>query len=139
MAQTREVVSERSAGVTPSGKSVVRQRTAVSSPEMEDKVTIWSVNRLVYYVAGVIETLLLFRFMLKILGANPGSPFVAFIYSLSGMFVAPFRGIFRTAVAEGIETVSVLEPATLFAFVVYLVLAMGIVALINIVTATESE
>lgn len=139
MAQTREVVSERSAGVTPSGKSVVRQKTAVSSPEMEEKVTIWSVNRLVYYIAGVIETLLLFRFMLKILGANPGSPFVAFIYSLSGMFVAPFRGIFRTAVAEGIETVSVLEPATLFAFVVYLVLAMGIVALINIVTATESD
>jgi hypothetical protein len=139
MVQTREVVSERSTGVTPSGKSVVRQRTAVSSPEIENKVTIWSLNRLVYYIAGVIETLLLFRFMLKILGANPGSPFVTFIYSLSGIFVAPFRGIFRTAMAEGIETVSVLEPATLFAFVVYLVLAMGIVALINIVTATDSD
>lgn len=105
--------------------------------EAEEKVTIWSINRLVYYIAEVIETLLLFRFMLKILGANPGSPFVSFIYAISGMFVAPFRGIFHTAVAQGVETSSVFEPATLFGFLVYLVLAMGIVQLINIMTATE--
>jgi hypothetical protein len=139
MAQTQEVIRERSTGVTPGGKSVVREKTAVSSPEAEDRITVWSLNRLVYYIAGVIETLLLFRFMLKILGANPGSPFVSFIYSLSGMFVAPFRGIFRTAVAEGIETSSVFEPATLFAFLVYLVVASGIVQLIKIMTATPEE
>jgi hypothetical protein len=139
MAQTREVVRVRSAGVTPSGKSVVRQTTQVSSPEAEDEVAIWSVNRLVYYIVGVIETLLVFRFTLKILGANPISPFVSFIYSVSGVFVAPFTGIFHTAVAEGIETVSVLEPATIFAFLVYLVLAVGIVGLVNILTATDSD
>ena len=139
MAQTREVVRVRSAGVTPSGKSVVRQTTQVSSPEAEDEVAIWSINRLVYYIVGVIETLLVFRFTLKILGANPISPFVSFIYSVSGVFVAPFTGIFHTAVAEGIETVSVLEPATIFAFLVYLVLAVGIVGLVNILTATDSD
>ncbi len=104
---------------------------------VEDKVAVWSANRLIYYIAGVIETLLVFRFTLKILGANPGSPFVSFIYAVSGIFTAPFRGIFHTAVSEGIETVSVLEPATIFAFLVYLVLAAGIVGLVNIVTATE--
>lgn len=139
MAQTREIIRERSAGVTPSGKSVVRESTQVSSPEMEDKIAIWSVNRMVYYLTGVIETLLVFRFTLKILGANPVSPFVSFIYTVSGIFVAPFRGIFRTAVNEGIETVSVLEPATIFAFLVYIVLAMGIVGLVNILTATNSD
>lgn len=119
MARTREIIRERSV--------------------VEDTTTIWSVNRLVYYIAGVIETLLVFRFTLKILGANPGSPFVSFIYSLSGIFTAPFRGIFHSAVTEGIETVSVFEPATLFAFLVYLVLAAGIVELVNIMTATESD
>ena len=104
--------------------------------QVEDK-GVWSTNRMVYYIAGVIETLLVFRFTLKILGANPISPFVSFIYSLSGIFIAPFRGIFRTATAEGIEVVSILEPATIFAFLVYLVLAAGIVGLVNILTATE--
>ncbi|HTK03700.1 MAG TPA: YggT family protein [Alphaproteobacteria bacterium] len=105
--------------------------------QVEDKVAVWSANRLVYYIAGVIETLLVFRFALKILGANSASPFVSFIYTVSGIFIAPFRGIFHTAVAEGIETVSVLEPATIFAFLVYLVIAAGIVGLINILTANE--
>lgn len=106
---------------------------------MDEKVTIWSLNRMIYYITGVIETLLVFRFTLKILGANPVSPFVSFIYTVSGVFVAPFRGIFRTAVNEGIETVSVLEPSTIFAFLVYLVLAAGVVALVNILTATSSD
>ncbi len=104
---------------------------------VDDEVAVWSTNRLVYYFTGVIETLLVFRFTLKILGANPISPFVSFIYTVSGIFIAPFRGIFHTAVSEGIETVSVLEPATVFALLVYLVLAIGIVSLVNILTATE--
>lgn len=139
MAQTREVVRERSSGVTPSGKSVLREKTQISSPEIENQVTIWTFNRFIYYLVGVIETLLVFRFTLKILGANPGSPFVSFIYSVSGALTAPFRGIFRTAVNEGIETVSVFEPSTVFAVLVYLVLAIGVVELVKVLTATSED
>lgn len=139
MAQTREVVREHVEGVTPGGKSIVKETTAISSPEVDEKVAIWSVNRLVYYIAGVIEILLIFRFVLKILGANPVSPFVYFIYFLSGIFIAPFTGIFSTAVNPGFETVSVTEPATIVAIFVYLILAVGIVWLINILTATSNE
>jgi len=139
MAQTREVVREHVEGVTPAGKSIVKETTAVSSPEVDQKVAVWSVNRLVYYIAGVIEILLVFRFVLKILGANPVSPFVSLIYTLSGVFIAPFTGIFRTAVNPGFETASVMEPATVVAIFVYLILAAGIVWLINIVTATSNE
>ncbi len=137
MAQSQEVIRERSGGVTPSGKSVSREKVEVSSPEAEERVAIWSMNRLVLYLAGVIETLLVFRFTLKILGANPVSPFVSFIYSVSQIFEAPFRGIFRTAVNPGIETVSVFEPSTVFAMLVYIVLAAGIVELVRVLTATE--
>ena len=139
MAQTQEVVRESSAGVTPSGKSVIREKTQVSSPEAEKKVTVWSLNRLVYYVLGIIEVFLVFRFTLKILGANPGSPFVSLIYSVSRVLIAPFAGIFHTTVADGIETVSVIEPSTITAILVYLVLAAGIVWLVNILTATDSN
>lgn len=139
MAQTHEVVREHQAGVTPTGKQFTKERTQVSSPEAEETVAIWSLNRLLYYVFGVIETLLVFRFVLKILGANPGSPFVAFIYSLSSVFQSPFRGIFRSAVTEGIETSSVFEPATIVAILVYIVVAAGLVELIKIVTATRED
>src|SRR5258708_1834781 len=139
MAQTEEVVRERSVGVTPSRKNITRQKLAVSSPEVEEQVTIWTLNRIVFYIGGVIETLLVFRFALKILGANPISPFVSFIYSVSGIFEAPFRGIFRSAVSPGIETVSILEPSTIFAILVYLVIMLGIVELVKVLTATDTE
>ncbi|HKB88742.1 MAG TPA: YggT family protein [Patescibacteria group bacterium] len=139
MAQTREVIRERSAGITPGGRSIVREKTEVNSPEMEDAVTIWSINRFVYYLAGVIETLLIFRFTLKILGANSVSPFVSFVYSLSAILIAPFRGIFSPTTAQGLEMVSIFEPSTIFAILVYLVLAIGIVELIKVTTATGDD
>lgn len=129
MAQTTEVIKEQQSGITPKGASITKQKTQIISPEAEEEVQIWTAQRIVYYIAGVIETLLVFRFALKVLGANPASPFAVFIYSLSGIFEAPFRGIFGSGVFQGAEpTLSVLEPSTLLALLVYLVLAIGIVS-----------
>lgn len=142
MAQTREVIHKKSVGVSPTGEQVVREKTQVSSPEVEQEVerksTVLTVNRLIFYLTSVIEVLLGFRFVLKILGANPGSPFVAFVYTMSGLFEAPFRGIFRTAVTEGIETRAILEPSTVVAILVYAVLALGIVELVKLLSGTHN-
>jgi len=54
------------------------------------------------------------------------------IYGLTGIFIWPFEGIFRRGFAQGVETTSVLEPATLVALIVYAILAWGIVKLIRI-------
>ncbi|EHQ87631.1 YggT family protein [Desulfosporosinus youngiae] len=89
-------------------------------------------KNIVYYILGVLEVLLAFRLVFKLLGANPQSPFVSFIYSVSQAFLAPFNGIFRAAVTKGIEAQSVLEPTTIIAMIVYAVLAWGIVKLIEI-------
>jgi len=134
---TQEVTRERAAGITPSGKSIVSEKTEVTSPEVEEQISIWTLKRFVYYIAGAVETFLVFRFALKVLGANPGSPFVSFIYSVSGFFEAPFRGIFPVAVNSGLSTVSVLEASTIFAMLVYLVLAIAIAELVNVMTASE--
>lgn len=139
MAQTQEVVREQQTGMTPAGKQVSREKTQVISHEAEEYTAIWSINRFVYYAFSVVETLLVFRFVLKVLGANPASPFVAFIYNLSSPFESPFRNIFRSAVTEGLETVSVFEPSTIVAFLVYLVVAAGIVELIKIATAMRED
>lgn len=89
-------------------------------------------RRTVYYILGILETLLLFRFIFKILGANPTNTFVSLIYTISGAFLAPFLTIFRAARNPGIETASVLEPATLIAMAVYALIAFGIIKLIKI-------
>ena len=90
-------------------------------------------KRVTYYVLGVIETLLAFRLVLKLLGANPNSGFVSFIYSVTHVFLIPFEAIFSPAVTEGLETTGVLEPATIVAMVVYAVIAMGVIRLISVI------
>ena len=89
-------------------------------------------RNIVYYILGIFEVIFSFRLIFKLLGANPDSAFVSFIYTISGAFLTPFISIFRTAVTKGIETKSVLEPATIIGMIVYALIAYGIVKLIKI-------
>ena len=43
--------------------------------------------QIVWYLLGLIEALLGLRFVLKLLGANPFSEFVSFIYNISQLFL----------------------------------------------------
>jgi len=83
-------------------------------------------TQIVWYILGLIEVLLAFRFILKLLGANPGAGFSKLIYSLSYVFSAPFLAVFqRTQVTAG----SVFEWSTILAMVVYWIVAIGIIRL----------
>lgn len=79
----------------------------------------------VWYVLGILEVLLAFRFVLKLLGANPGAGFTDFIYSLSYIFAAPFLAVFRMTKVEG----SIFEWTTLLAMLVYWIAAYGVIRL----------
>ena len=89
-------------------------------------------RKYVNYVLGVLEVLFAFRLVFKLLGANPVSPFVSFIYATTQVFLAPFVSIFRTAVAQGVETQAILEPATIIGMIVYALVAWGIIRMIEI-------
>lgn len=120
--QTKETVTTQEGNVGPSEKAPVK-RDATGSQTVE---------YLVYFIFGVLEILLTFRFILQLLGASLSSGFVSSIYDFSRIFILPFEGIFRTGTAQGIETTAVFEPATLVAIIVYALLAWGIVKLIRI-------
>lgn len=97
-------------------------------------------RRIIFYLLGILEILFAFRLIFKVLGANPESSFVSIIYSVTTLFLAPFHGIFRMAVTDGIETQSVLEPALIIAMIVYAALAWGISKFIDIMNnRKESE
>ncbi len=86
-------------------------------------------ERVIYYILGVLLSLLAFRFILSLLGANRGNGFADFIYSVSYPFVVPFFGLFGYEVEYGVAR---FEIETLVAMLVYAVVAYGIVKLIRI-------
>jgi ABC-type Na+ efflux pump permease subunit len=83
-------------------------------------------TQIVWYILGLVEILLAFRLVLKLLGANAGAGFTNFIYAVTGPFTAPFVAVFRVSKAAG----SVFEWTTILAMFVYLVVAWGIIKLL---------
>ncbi|MEX1112591.1 MAG: YggT family protein [Candidatus Andersenbacteria bacterium] len=108
----------------------VQQPVAPQSPQQvyRQKRAIFRAYQVIWYILGVLEVLLAFRFLLRLFGANPASGFVSFIYGVSAPFIAPFRAIFPTPAFDQ----SVLEWSTLIAMVVYAVVAYGIIHLLQI-------
>lgn len=122
--------------VTTSGNNNNSTRTR---PEKRDATSYQTAGYFIYLIFGVLDALLVFRFIFKLLGANPSSGFVDFTYNLSAIFIAPFAGIFNTSLANGAVTTSVFEPATLVALIVYALLAWGIVVLIRVISGRQQN
>lgn len=99
----------------------------------QKKKVIFRTYQIIWYILGFIEILLAFRVVLKALGANPLSGFTSLIYSISGPFSRPFAGIFGVSVAQG----SVVEWSTFIAGIVYLIVAWGLVQLMQLVKPTN--
>ncbi|MDB5238980.1 MAG: hypothetical protein JWO00_315 [Candidatus Parcubacteria bacterium] len=82
-------------------------------------------TQVVWYILGFIEIALAFRFVLKLLGANPAAGFTRFIYGLTHIFAAPFLNVFRISQVSG----KIFEWTTILAMFVYWVIAFGIIKL----------
>ena len=83
-------------------------------------------TQIVWYLVGILEVLLGFRFILKLLAANPAAGFTNFIYAITEPFAAPFLNVFSIPRVEG----SILEWTTLLAMLVYFLIALAIVKLL---------
>ncbi|MDB5244146.1 MAG: hypothetical protein JWN18_16 [Parcubacteria group bacterium] len=82
-------------------------------------------TQIVWYILGLLEVLLAFRFVLKLLGANAAAGFTSFIYGVTYIFAAPFLNVFRMTQSAG----HIFEWTTLLAMLVYWMLAIGIIKL----------
>ena len=88
---------------------------------------IYRGTQVVWYILGLIEALLTFRFLLKLFAANPSAGFSSFIYTISYLFAAPFLSVFGQSKVEG----SIFEWTTLLAILVYWLIAWGIIKLLT--------
>lgn len=76
----------------------------------------WS--QIIALIFFVLEVTFAFRVGLKIIAANPASPFANFIYGMTELFLAPFAGLTVSPAAEG----AVLEIPALIGMAAYAVL-----------------
>jgi uncharacterized protein YggT (Ycf19 family) len=86
-------------------------------------------ERVIWFVAGVIISVLALRFVFALLGANPNNAIANFIYTVSHPFVAPFFSLFRYNYTAG---ASRFEIYTLVAIVIYSLIAAGLARLVTI-------
>lgn len=131
MAEFKETVTTtQDAGVTETGAPVQQKTRRVNTEVGTDNTT--TASNAVWYVVGFILILLAFRFVMKLLGANPSSGFVNFIYNITGVLTAPFDNIFGVAKTTAGEVSSVFEPSILVAAAVYSLIGWAIVKLMNL-------
>lgn len=89
------------------------------------RIIYYRITNVIWTIIGFIEVLIGLRVLLRLIAANPGNPFVNFIYDLSGVFVNPFLGIVNDPTSGN----AVLEVNSLIAMLVYLLLGWGLVRL----------
>lgn len=132
----KTVTTSNNRGVDESGAQVQQQTRKVSTGVKGDSKS--TVGNIIWYILGVIEIMLAFRFALKLFGANPSSGFVDFVYNVSGVLTAPFDNIFNVARSKSADVQAVFEPSILVAAAVYALIAWGIIKLININQNTDA-
>lgn len=117
--------------VVQDGDYARRQRVVEYVPEAR-QVIVSRVSKLLWLITAVITGIITFRFVLKLLAANPQNGFVDLIYSITDVLVAPFATIINTPAFDG---GSIFDVASIFAIVVYVLLAWVLVSLFRILFA----
>ena len=98
--------------------------TAAPSP-------LYYVRRLVVLLFGILEVLLILRIVLLALAANSGNALVSFVYNVTEIFVAPFRGIFNfNQVSPG--GASTLDIAAVVALIGWVLIEILILAILRL-------
>jgi uncharacterized membrane protein len=100
----------------------------------ERRMKFYLVNRILWSLLSFLEILLAFRFVLRMIAANPDSGFGMFMYGITGVFVAPFNGLIATPVSGG----SALELTTLIAMAVYALIFWGVAYIIRMIAERPS-
>jgi hypothetical protein len=95
----------------------------------ERRIGWFQLNRILWSMLVFLEILLSFRFMLRLIAANPDSGFAMLIYGITGVFVAPFNGLIATPTSRGLT----LELTTLIAMLVYAMVFWGVAYLFRMV------
>lgn len=139
-----EVLTKEEVVVSSNAQPDVVQTTTtkVAQPRVGDnpqkvfqaKKSIFQINNIISYIAGLIVILLLARFVLKVISSDT-STFTNFIYNITDIFVAPFVGI----VAPTVSGNAIFEWASMIAMIVIFTISLLIIYFINLIRPVSPE
>ena len=93
-------------------------------------------ERAIVYIFGLIQAVLLLRVVLLLLAAREGNAIVAFVYDISDVLVAPFRGILQlNQLASGEAALDVAAFVALIGWTIVELLVLGLVRMARPTTA----
>ncbi|MCL4528698.1 MAG: YggT family protein [Chloroflexi bacterium] len=113
---------------TTSNHPTLPPKAQTSWPELFtfNQESMRRITGLIQLSFGILNGLILLRFLLKLMAANPNNVFASFIYTITAPFLWVFLGLTRTPSFEGI----VIEFYDLVAIAVYAMLGWIIVRLL---------
>ena len=109
--------------------TVSEVQTTQKEPGAERRVFTFKATQVVWLLLSIFEALLALRFVLKLIGANPASPFAVALYGFTGLFLYPFATLIGTPAMGGM----VLEISTLIAMLVYGLIAWAVERIIFVI------
>ena len=102
----------------------------------ENRLILEKVVQFIYLITGLLELALGLRVLLKLIAANPASPFAQLVYMVTDLFVWPFQGLTITPTAGNGMT---LELSTFFAMLIYAVAAWGMAKILYLLFSPTSS
>ena len=122
----RDQIDQRKRVVVQQSGDHVHEEQVVQNVNLEYREAIYKVTQFIWLLFGGLEALIGIRVILKLIGANPASAFVAFVYQLSELFLWPFRNIVAN---PGFQN-NILEITSVIAMIVYALVGWAIVRLV---------
>lgn len=88
------------------------------------------IERLIVFIFGLIELLIVVRIVLLLVAARESNAIVQFIYNVSDIFVAPFRGIL--GMNEIQAGAAALDVAAVVALIGWVIIELIVLALVRV-------
>ena len=104
-------------------------RTTQHEQGREQRVATFRATQIIWLLLGILEALLALRFVFKLIAVNAANSFAALLYNMTNLFVAPFASLVGAPAAAGM----VLEASTLIAMAVYMLIAWGLVKVVDVI------
>lgn len=95
-----------------------------------------TVERLIIFIFGLIEAVIVLRIVLLLLAAREGNDVVQFVYGVSEFFVAPFRGILR--IDEVQAGIAAFDFGALVALVFWVIIEVIVLAALRVFRPSAS-
>jgi hypothetical protein len=104
-------------------------RTTQHESGQEQRFATFKVTQIIWLLLSLLEAAIALRVVFKLIGVNAANPFSAFLYKVTGLFVAPFASLTGAPEAGGM----VLEISSILAMIVYLLIAWALERIVYVV------